>query len=747
MHKQSIIINDVTQINPVSVWAIATPTTVSEVQDATRRSQGAISIGGGHFSMGGQTASPDSLHLDMRKLNRVLEFSPSEKTIRVQGGIRWCDIQKFIDPHGFSVKIMQTYANFTVGGSLSVNVHGRYIGLGPLILSVREIRLVMADGQLVDASPSHNAEIFYGTIGGYGGLGIIVEAKLELAENIRVTRKTKKMKLEEYPEYFRQKVRNTGLSIFHNADIYPPHYKKILSVTWEQTVLPETVADRLQPHRKLFPLEKYFLWAITETPLGKWRREYLIDPILFLRKKVHWRNYEAGYDAAELEPPSRKNRTWVLQEYFVPVEKLNDFAPRMAEIFQRHRVNVLNVSIRHAFNDPGSLLAWARGETFAFVVYYKQRTRPNARERVAIWTRELIEAVITCGGTYYLPYQPHATVDQFHRAYPRARELFALKQKYDPEYRLRNVLWDKYYAPTIQKTDSQEDIRTMNTNSEFHAIYDQVEWSDKFYLFLQNVYRIYPEDRFHWLIKEAVARYPNDEDIYRHLQHQLPSIKPMLADFTYALPALAKQKREMTQQTLELLGSKKEINGYIEIGTTGRYISTLRKNIKVNDPIWLVHDSAPSYSPVDLVERGQLFKIGQFAPLNDYAPISEIIADASVEVVTCYIGLHHIPLDKLQPFMRSIHRVLKPGGSFILRDHDVTSPQMDKLVSLAHTVFNGGLSLPWEANKNELRFFVPVAEWSARLQSIGFTDSGKRLLQAHDPSDNMLMLFTKGDEK
>jgi len=31
---------------------------------------------------------------------------------------------------------MQSYANFTVGGSLSVNVHGRYVNQGPLILSV-----------------------------------------------------------------------------------------------------------------------------------------------------------------------------------------------------------------------------------------------------------------------------------------------------------------------------------------------------------------------------------------------------------------------------------------------------------------------------------------------------------------------------------------------------------------------------------------------------------------------------------
>lgn len=96
--------------------------------------------------MGGQTSSPGSLHLDMRTLNRVLAFSPEAKVVRVQAGIRWRDIQAFVDPHGLSVKIMQTYANFTVGGSLGVNCHGRYVGLGPLVLSVRAIKVVLHDG-------------------------------------------------------------------------------------------------------------------------------------------------------------------------------------------------------------------------------------------------------------------------------------------------------------------------------------------------------------------------------------------------------------------------------------------------------------------------------------------------------------------------------------------------------------------------------------------------------------------------
>ena len=736
MKTEQTIVNDVTQLNPVAVWAIATPASVAEVQEAMGRTNGPISVGGGHFSMGGQTASPGSLHLDMRKMNQVLDFSPLKKTLRVQAGVRWCDIQRFVDPHDLAVKIMQTYANFTVGGSISVNVHGRYMGLGPLVLSLRSLKLVLASGEVVEASPSQRPEIFYGAVGGYGALGVIVEAELDLADNKRVERSAAKLPTAEYGAWFREHVRKVPTAVFHNADLYAPHYGTVRAVTWTETKKPVTSPYRLQPHRRNYPLERYFLWAVSETPFGKWRREFFIDPLLYLFKKVHWRNYEAGYDVAELEPPSRRHRTYVLQEYFVPVERFDEFMPKITEVLRRHRVNVLNISIRHAFADPGTTLAWARGETFAFVLYYKQRTRDNARERVAVWTRELIDAVLAVGGTYYLPYQPHATPEQFHRAYPRAKELFALKKQLDPDYRLRNVLWDKYYAP-------QPAARPAN-GSEFHAVYDDTRWHDAFYRFLQNVYRIFPEDRFHTLIKQACAAHGDDEAIYRHIQRHLKDIKPFLADAFYALPSLAKQKAEMTRQTLALLGERREFDGYVEIGSTGRYAGRLGKALRLRGPLQLVNDVAPGYSPVDIVERGRLTRLGSWVPLANFAPLSrEHIPDASVDFVSCYIGLHHIEPAGLEPFMRSIVRVLRPGGVFVLRDHDVTTPQMNTFVSLAHTVFNAGLGVPWETNRQELRYFAPVAEWKRRLEGVGLRDSGKRLLQAHDPSDNVLMSFTK----
>jgi hypothetical protein len=142
----------------------------------------------------------------------------------------------------------------------------------------------------------------------------------------------------------------------------------------------------------------------------------------------------------------------VLEEYFIPVARFEDFTARMRAVFARHQPNVINVSIRHAERDAESTLAWAREECFAFVIYYKQGVTPDAQKAVGVWTRELIDAALATGGTYYLPYQLHATTAQFRRAYPRAEELFALKRRLDPDNRFRNKLWDRYYDPAAVPT-------------------------------------------------------------------------------------------------------------------------------------------------------------------------------------------------------------------------------------------------------------------------------------------------------
>jgi len=440
----SIVVNDVTRLNPVEVAQLIVPKNTEEIAQSIRDWPGSISVSGGCYSMGGQIAATGSLHFDMRSFNKLVRLDVEEKIARVQSGMQWRDLQTLIDPHGLSVKIMQSYANFTIGGALSVNAHGRYVGLGPIINSVRSIQIVLPDSTVVEASRSERPDLFAGTIGGYGGLGVITEVELDLVPNVRIERRVEYIPLQRYVAFFREHVLENRDAILHNADLEFPDFHDAVCITWSRTDKPVTVRDKLTPVGKTLSIDATAVWALSELPKAGYIRRTIVDPLQHNSQLIVWRNHEASLDVASLGTISTERSTFALQEYFLPVEQLETFVAEMARILVANKVNALNVSIRHSERDAASLMAWAQTEVFSLVLYYKQDSTPTAQQHVGEWTRQLIDAAISMGGTYYLPYQLHATREQFSQAYPRATDFFALKMKIDPRNRLSNKLWEKY---------------------------------------------------------------------------------------------------------------------------------------------------------------------------------------------------------------------------------------------------------------------------------------------------------------
>lgn len=446
-------VKEVTGLYSVHVAEVRTPTTTEEVAEAIRTTSGPVSIGGGRYSMGGQTATLEGLQLDLRQLHGVIALDTIADTVRVYAGTRWRELQEALDPAGRAVKVMQTYNNFTVGGALSVNAHGRYIGLGPISQTVRSVRVVLASGQVIDATRSVRPEVYAAALGGYGAIGVITEVTLDVARNVRVRRSWERLPLANYPTYFDQQIAGTAGSdtavIFHNGDLAPPAYDQVGALTYRKTEAPVTEPEHLRPpdqSSRLFQIGFSGMGDPTWGPFTRWLRRTVIDPVLWSGHPVTWRNYEASYDVSELEPQSREKRTFVLQEYFVPKDSLVGAVKALGVVLRGHRVDAINISIRHALADTLPMLTWAPTETFALVLYYAQGTQPEDRDRVGTWTREAIDSVLAHGGRYYLPYQLHATRSQFLRAYPRALDLFRLKQELDPAGRFTNTLWD-LYAP------------------------------------------------------------------------------------------------------------------------------------------------------------------------------------------------------------------------------------------------------------------------------------------------------------
>ena len=106
--------------------------------------------------MGGQQFATDSICIDSRQLARVLTFDRERGLIEAEAGIQWPKLIDFYleaqrtETRQWGIAQKQTGADtFTLGGSLSANVHGRGLSMKPLISNVESFTLINSDGKTV----------------------------------------------------------------------------------------------------------------------------------------------------------------------------------------------------------------------------------------------------------------------------------------------------------------------------------------------------------------------------------------------------------------------------------------------------------------------------------------------------------------------------------------------------------------------------------------------------------------------
>jgi SAM-dependent methyltransferase len=225
------------------------------------------------------------------------------------------------------------------------------------------------------------------------------------------------------------------------------------------------------------------------------------------------------------------------------------------------------------------------------------------------------------------------------------------------------------------------------------------------------------------------------------------AITPKL-QFYYQIRALTHQKNILSGQICQLLSSTKKIDSIVEIGTPATYIASIKDRVEVNGKVYVIHDKKRSSDVVQSFRFNPFKKFlgyDEFVELNNYDPISEdIIPSNSVDVIICVIGLHHIPQEKLDPFITSIRRILKPNGQFILRDHNVINSDVESIVYAAHSVFNVIMNQDsLETELAEYRNFQALDYWIQLVERIGFKVSPERLVQQGDPTFNTMIKFTK----
>ncbi len=404
-----------------------------------------VSIAGARHSMGGHTIAPGGIVIDMTPL-RNMQYDEATGRIRVESGATWSEVLRHLNPRGRSVRVMQAFSSFTIGGSLSVNGHGWQHDQPPISSSVVSVRLLRADGALVRLSRTEEPEWFALVLGGYGLFGIILEAELETVPDERYRHERVLIPTARYLEaYAEQVVRGRNVRLSYGR------LRVDSSGFLEDAILNRFILDESGDASPLplgepglARLQRAVFRGSQGSEYGKklrWDAETRLEE--YLTERISSRNQLLYY---EVEPIANRSSdtTDLLHEYFLPESSFHGFVAAMQEIIPRHGGDLLNVTVRNVAADRDSYLRYAETDVFAFVLLFTSERSEAGEARMQAMTRELVDSCIRLRGRFYLPYRLHYTREQLHAAYPQARAFFAAKRRLDPEERFQNQFYRTY---------------------------------------------------------------------------------------------------------------------------------------------------------------------------------------------------------------------------------------------------------------------------------------------------------------
>jgi FAD/FMN-containing dehydrogenase len=457
--EKEIWVNDVhSQLNRTRVRELLSPRSrqeLAEIVRSTSQKHLPISVSGCRHSMGGQQFATDSVCIDTRALNRVIFFDQERGLIEAESGIQWPKlIRSYLDAQAgrakeWGIAQKQTGADtFTLGGSLSSNVHGRGLAMKPLISNIESFTLLNADGKSVRCSRDENGELFRVAIGGYGLFGLIDSVTLRLVPRQKLRRIVKIIRADDLPKSFEERIAQKFLygDFQFSVDEHSPDFlQRGVFSCYEPIDEHEPIVAK----KELRDDDWLELLRLAYTDRAKAFKRYS-DYYLSTNGQTYWSDtnqlsaYLPNYAQKLREQIGGEESSLMITEIYVPRGDLPRFLAQAAELLRLNRTIVIYGTVRLIEKDDESFLAWAK-QSYACVIFNLLTLHTAAGiEASASSFRGLIDLAITRGGSYYLTYHKFARPDQVMACYPQFKQFLELKRNYDPNERFQSD-WYRYY--------------------------------------------------------------------------------------------------------------------------------------------------------------------------------------------------------------------------------------------------------------------------------------------------------------
>ncbi|HCU48554.1 MAG TPA: FAD-binding protein [Micromonosporaceae bacterium] len=165
------------------------PDSVGELRRIVAASARIRALGSGHsFSVVADTAD-DLVRLD--GLPSSVKINTVDSTTVVAAGMRYAEVAAELHRAGYALANMASLPHISVAGSCATGTHGSGDTLRCLAASVAALRLVGADGDLIEVGRDSDPGTFPGTVVALGALGIVTELTLDIEPAYEMTQRVR----------------------------------------------------------------------------------------------------------------------------------------------------------------------------------------------------------------------------------------------------------------------------------------------------------------------------------------------------------------------------------------------------------------------------------------------------------------------------------------------------------------------------------------------------------------------------
>jgi L-gulonolactone oxidase len=403
---------------------------VDLVKQAAANGQRVKAVGAGHSFT--SIACTDGVLVDLGGYTRVLGHDAATGRVTVEAGIPLHRLSDELDARGLALENMGDIDRQSVSGATQTATHGTGLRFRNLSSQIVGLRLVTADGSILECTESENADVLDAARVGLGALGLVSTVTLQCVPAFRLHAVEEPVPVDDVLADLDELVAAND----HYEFYWVPHTRWALTKRNRRTDEPARPRPRVREWVDDMALNNYAFGVLCRA--GRWRPS-LIPRLAKIIPSTGRIDYVDRSDRVFTSP--RKVKFWEM-EYGIPREALPEALGRVRKLVDEMGMQIsFPVEVRVVAPDDIPL-STAQGRETGYIAVHVYRGTPYDTYFTGV------ERIMDSYGG-----RPHWGKLHFQRAdtlaprYPRWADFQRVRARLDPEGRFANPYLDRVLGP------------------------------------------------------------------------------------------------------------------------------------------------------------------------------------------------------------------------------------------------------------------------------------------------------------